>query len=461
MDKINRTSWKAKDLEKICAFLNSNDGGEIIYNVKARDTVDSIQRITNLISKKIKKIGPDTDGLIQLLSGETDGQRYLNVHIMPSRSICYVKSRSGDKSYYYLLGGRVIKTSEGAIKKYKQDPLAIIENDTNKKEDKVARSKQIVTKKSITKLTSMIPIPDTSYVDNYTFSSGNTVPIIEALSVYGFNRIVGYLKYINRTFANVYSRGECKLHDSLIPSLYRKKTNLQNENKKISLIVNRFFSDNKLLDSLSLDTADRIRSQYRIEGVLQHYGATTSFLDVVDNHWVALWMGLNRYKVVTQINKYAQYIEREIPLTEKISGDLNLQDQEKWEENIYQYVLLIAVPFSNSPYVDGISITKEFVEIDLRKALPSYFLRPHAQHGLVIKKNVEKNIPQAEDYDISTNVVAIIKIRIDRAKKWIGNGELLTQSNLVPPPGFDPGYDLLLSKYDIFHKSSLKITKYL
>lgn len=461
MNKRNRTSWKAKDLEIICAFLNSNDGGEIIYNVKERDTVDSIQRMTNLVSKKIKKIGPDTDGLIQLLSGKTDGQRYVNVHIMPSQSICYVKSRSGDKSYYYLLGGRVIKTSKDAIVRYKQAPSTIIENDTDSTGDKATHSRQIVTKRSITKLTSMIPIPDTSYVGSYTFTSGNTVPIIEAFSVYGFNRVVGYLKYINRTFANVYSRGECKLHESLIPSLYREKANLQNENKKISRIVNRFFSDNKLLDYLSLDTTDRIRSQYRIEGVLQHYGATTSFLDVVDNQWVALWMGLNKYKVVTQIDKYAQYIERVIPLTEKISGDLNLQDQKKWEESIYQYVLLIAVPFSNSPSIDGISITKEFVEIDLRKALPSTFLRPHAQHGLVIKKIVEKDLPQAKDYDISTNVVAIIKIRIDRAKKWIGNGELLTQSNLVPPPGFDPGYDLLLSKYDIFHKSSLKITKYM
>ena len=100
------------------------------------------------------------------------------------------------------------------------------------------------------------------------------------------------------------------------------------------------------------------------------------------------------------------------------------------------------------------------IEVDLRKALPSTFLRPHAQHGLVIKKNVSNSSPSAIDFDLSSNVVGIIRIRIDRAKRWIGDGELLTQDNLIPPPGYDPGYDLLLNKSELFRNSSLKITKY-
>ena len=90
-------------------------------------------------------------------------------------------------------------------------------------------------------------IPDTKYIETYEFDSGNTVPIFEVFSVFGFNRIVGYLKYLNRSYANVYSRGECKLHKSLIPSLYREKTDIKNEDKKVTMIVNRFFDDDKLL----------------------------------------------------------------------------------------------------------------------------------------------------------------------------------------------------------------------
>lgn len=454
--RVIRTSWRSKDLEIICAFLNSSNGGEIVYNVKERDTVDAVLSICTAIKNKLKKIGPDIHGLVDIITGEIDGKRFVKVVVKPSSTECYVTSRSGNKTYYIEKDNKRIKTSREAISQEK-DKI----NETFTKDVKNERKPGPYIRKSISKLTPNMQIPDTNFVVNHTFLSGNTVPIYEAFSVYGFNRLVGYLKYLNRTYANVYSRGECKLHESLIPSLYRGKDNLKIEDKKINLIINRFLEDNKMLDYLGLDPNDKERSQYRIESVLQHYGATTSFLDVVDNHWVALWMGLNRYIIVTQTDKYAKYVERTIPLVEKISGAHDLEQANEWDNNIYQYVLLIAVPFANNPSVDGINKSNDIIEIDLRKSLPSTFLRPHAQHGLVIKKNVLNSIRKSEDYDLSTNVVAIIKIRIDRAKQWIGDGELLTQDNLIPPPGYDPGYDLLLSKYDLFRNSSLKITKYM
>ena len=438
-NRIVRTYWESKDLKKICAYLNTN-GGEITYFVKENDKEDLVKRLETLISKKLKKIGPDISEKVVISINNTVDPKEVKVLIYPSSYACYVMSRSGNKTYYYWEGNAVIKSSEEVIKRSKSSPTIL---------------------RSIKKLTSNMVIPDTKYVADYSFVSGNTVPIFEAFSVYGFNRIVGYLKYINRTFANVYSRGQCELYGSLIPSLYRGKENLQVENRKIEIIINRFMNDSKMIDSLGLDVIDKVRSSYRIEGTLQHYGATTSFLDVVDNHWIALWMGLNKYEVKEQIDKYAKYVERTIPLIEKNSGDEELCNKDKWEKIIYQYILLIAVPFPECQTIDGINDAKDIVEIDLRKSLPSIFLRPHAQHGLVIKKNVKKETKSAQDYDLSTNVVAIIKIRIDRAKQWIGNGELLTQDNLIPPPGYDPGYDLLLSKYELFRNSSLKITKYM
>lgn len=438
-NRIIRTYWESRDLKKICAYLNTN-GGEITYYVKESDKEGLVKRLETLISKKLKKIGPDISENVVVSINNTVDPKEVKVLINPSSYACYVMSRSGNKTYYYLEGNAVIKSSEEIIKRSKLGPTIL---------------------RSIKKLTSNMVIPDTKFVTDYSFVSGNTVPIFEVFSVYGFNRLVGYLKYINRTFANVYSRGQCELYDSLIPSLYRGKENLQIENRKIEIIVNRFMSDSKMIDSLGLDVIDKVRSSYRIEGALQHYGATTTFLDVVDNHWIALWMGLNKYEVKVQIDKYAKYVERTIPLIEKNSGDEVLCDKEEWEKRIYQYILLVAVPFPECQTIDGINDTKDIIEIDLRKSLPSIFLRPHAQHGLVIKKNVQKETKSAIDYDLSTNVVAIIKIRIDRAKQWIGNGELLTQDNLIPPPGYDPGYDLLLSKYELFRNSSLKITKYM
>lgn len=432
--EIHKATWKPDDLHKVCAILNTQ-GGSMTFGTR----IKPLDKLRHLIEKKLKRIGPSTDNLITLsnITAE-DGNNYVRISINKSDVPCYIQTSGGNKYYYYC-----------ALPKKKVEKI------------KTTTEKKKGVRKSIAKITPMMVIPDTKYIETYEFDSGNTVPIFEVFSVFGFNRIVGYLKYLNRSYANVYSRGECKLHKSLIPSLYREKTDIKNEDKKVTMIVNRFFDDDKLSLSLSLKHDDMENSRHRIEGVLQHYGATTSYLDVVDNHWIALWMGLNKYEVKLQTDSYAEYKERKIPWVDKLTGNADYADEEKWEEAIYQYVLLIATPVADEHSIDGINKTKEFIEIDLRKALPSTYLRPHAQHGLVIKKNVSKENPQKEDYDVSTNVVCIVKIRIDRAKTWIGNGELLTQDNLIPPPGYDPGYDLLLSKYDIFHGSSLKITKYM
>ena len=114
-NRINRTSWKPKDLEIICAYLNSSDGGEILYNVKEKETFDTVQRIINLVNKKLKKIGPDTKGLIDVISGENDGQRFVKIIVKPSPLVCYVATRSGDKSYYYAKDHKRIRTSKEAI----------------------------------------------------------------------------------------------------------------------------------------------------------------------------------------------------------------------------------------------------------------------------------------------------------------------------------------------------------
>jgi hypothetical protein len=42
----------------------------------------------------------------------------------------------------------------------------------------------------------------------------------------------------------------------------------------------------------------------------------------------------------------------------------------------------------------------------------------------------------------------------------MGNGELLTQNNLFPPPAYDYGFDLLLSRDDLFKDSEYSIAKY-
>lgn len=296
-------------------------------------------------------------------------------------------------------------------------------------------------------------IRGTEYVEEYNFSNGRNVPIYEVLTVHGLNQIIGYTKFNNNNYGNVFYRGECKLHSSLIPSLFRKSKHTNERMKELNKLLHLIHTDNGFKKELKLNEAASEKQEIKIEGMLQHYGVPTRYIDVVDNHWIALWMGLYKNQVLEHFEKYYQYRKRELPFTDMLyGGKINI-------DALYQYILLIAVPDERGDNRDGIEIMNNMIVVDLRKALPSIFLRPHAQHGLVLR-NRGKDSNNSDFYDISNNVVGILKIRIDRTNKWLGNGQLLTQDNLFPSPGYDYGYDLLLSRNDIFSQSKFKISKY-
>ena len=204
--------------------------------------------------------------------------------------------------------------------------------------------------------------------------------------------------------------------------------------------------------TFQLDQLEKYEKMIAIEGMLQHYGLKTRYLDLVDNHWVALWMGLNSYKTTRQLSKYAYYVKREMPYPELINGHVEDKDI------IYQYIILLAFPYSNYKVKNGISRCGQYVIVDLRQALPATLLRPHAQHGLLVRKI--QNSPNYLDYDLAETIVGIIRMRIDRVAEWLGNGTLLTQENLFPSPAQDGGYDILLSREDLFPNPQQRIVKF-
>lgn len=77
--------------------------------------------------------------------------------------------------------------------------------------------------------------------------------------------------------------------------------------------------------------------------------------------------------------------------------------------------------------------------IDLRKALPSTFLRPCSQHGWVVRgKDVS--------YDFDSQISCVIRVNIDLAKEMLGSGTLLSQENFFPDETIDQGYNILLER---------------
>ena len=300
--------------------------------------------------------------------------------------------------------------------------------------------------------------------------SGRMVPVYEVESFHGLNQLIGYAKYINKDYGDVFYRGQNELFSSLMPALLRppkrksKKKDDQKDQKdkdiqaslnrihRLGSFIGRVISSPDLANDLKLDIENDPYARYKAEGILQHYGVPTKCIDLVDNHWVALWMGLYKYEEQKKIATYYHYQKREISLIS------HLLSKEYSEEDFYQYILLLAFPYATD-YSGGVAESESVVVIDLRKALPSVFLRPHAQHGLVALRKVNQ-AKSINEYDMAPYVIGAIRIRIDYASQWLGDGVLLSQENLFPPASKDKGYDQLLACQDLF-RPPFELTKYI
>jgi hypothetical protein len=236
------------------------------------------------------------------------------------------------------------------------------------------------------------------------------VPIYHVSTPHAFNQVVGYAKFINCANGTVLYRGQGKNYDSLLPSGARK-----GNSPVPDTTINAIRDDEDIAKFFGLDSAD-IKGWERyqsilIESVLQHYGANTYCMDFVDNHWCALWFGL--YRFVDN-----QYIKREGA-----------------NENLYIYLYLAD---TNGSCIRGMYIGEDTYTVDLRKALPSTFSRPSAQHGWIVRKHHRAEC----NYD--DRVIGVVEINVDDAARWIGEGELLSQENFFPDYSRDQGYKVLL-----------------
>ncbi|MDP9123357.1 MAG: FRG domain-containing protein, partial [Pseudomonadota bacterium] len=79
--------------------------------------------------------------------------------------------------------------------------------------------------------------------------------------------------------------------------------------------------------------------------------------------------------------------------------------------------------------------------IDLRVAAPSHFVRPHAQHGLLVRKLSKAGNPVGDNWPLH---VGTIRVRLEAALDWLGDATTLTAHSLFPPAYYDYGYRELL-----------------
>lgn len=280
------------------------------------------------------------------------------------------------------------------------------------------------------------------------------VPVYEISSIHGLNLLIGYSKFMNKDVGKVLYRGQNRLYGSLTPSLMRGKKYSDKCLHNLKSLVDTIMSDSLLNKQFNLPAGCNSNPSV-IEGALQHYGISTRFIDLVDNHWIALWMSLYESETIKSIEIYTHYKSRYLDNYDLLSNIARGDN----DPIGFGYLLMVCVPEIKSPMENGLYRGNEFEFIDLRRSLPSIFLRPHAQHAYVLRRRgPDGNNPNF--YDVASQLIGIAKIRLDYIAKWLGSGELLSQNNLFPQPCFDPGYEILLSRTDLFDSNFGMITKY-
>ena len=247
--------------------------------------------------------------------------------------------------------------------------------------------------------------------------------VFHASDSHSFIQAAGYLKYIHaRDYGEtVYYRGQKKLYSRLSPTLFRGVTRQITEEdyvQEMEKYIEDICKSESILSSVPSDV---------IEPLLQHYGLRTTWIDLVDNIWIALWFACHSAYATGPTNEYLHFEKR------KSKRETDLKQ--------YAYVVLVAVGTSSTNPVPGLRSDQESKLVDLRLATPSIFVRPHAQHGLLFKLKRERD---RRKVDYSSAIAGIIRVNLDDAFKWLGSGKLLNTHSLFPPPHYDRGYKFLL-----------------
>lgn len=267
--------------------------------------------------------------------------------------------------------------------------------------------------------------------------------VIHAKTPQGLIQVVGYAKYKLGQDSVVYYRGQQSNYATMYPSLYRHKYKdgtgkivskiiVDDEKSKRAGILEELVSE-LVSEGLFLRNTPNIAA----EGILQHYGMNTRYVDVVDNVWSALWFACHSVKDCVFSNNIKHVVRSVQP---------------------FSYIYMLCLGKLKSINGGVYETYKNYEIMDLRTAAPSLYLRPHAQHGLVVKRINRQLYSRSNLMDA---VGVVIKIDTKVALSWIGEGQLLMPANIYPSMFFDAGYAALSRIDDLsFYKRFISSRSY-
>jgi FRG domain len=246
----------------------------------------------------------------------------------------------------------------------------------------------------------------TEEIESYKFEGA---PCVFAHTYRALVRTVGYFKYNAKT--QILMRGQTNCHLSMKSSLHRRATPPSDR------AVEDFLSRYRNFLNVDQDAATRLST----EPMLQHYGIETRWLDAVDSIPHALFFATHR-----PVPPAPGATEWSYAPSYRKHGFIYLFDTGR--QRVVRRSKSILRGYSRG---DGLLVA------DLRELKPSLALRPHAQHGLLIRDTSGQT-------DLWNRLVARIAIPADVARRWI-LGKAFEPPTFFPARAWDRVYGHLLS----------------
>ncbi len=226
-----------------------------------------------------------------------------------------------------------------------------------------------------------------------------------------FARLAGEIKHrLGRPSkgAQIFMRGQTDDHKGMVPSIFREIQNKDEYSKR----CNAYNALGKYIKQIA--KAKRFEGEVG-NAILQHYGVKTSWLDLVDNIFIALWFAC--WERVEHEDGYKFQIRK---------------------PSDFGWVYFLQFDFSESN-PDDIVIGSETKYCDLRSSTTSLVLRAHTQHGIF----GTLNHPESSNYDMNKLVVATVKFPINKFVSFVNRHEIITPKYMFPSDYYDNTYKLL------------------
>lgn len=100
-----------------------------------------------------------------------------------------------------------------------------------------------------------------SFEKSFTFLSGHTVPIYKIDNTSAFNQLVGYAKFKNAGYGNVYYRGISNLYNNVLPAIMRGRA--KGIPDDLNAICETIAKDWRLKESLKLRETKPLETNFR------------------------------------------------------------------------------------------------------------------------------------------------------------------------------------------------------